>query len=144
MKKLKVGILTVICTLVMVMPVMAASSAEGYCGQFVTSIKGRLIGSTDNYNGRGIVKSLNMLTTTDRAVSKIIMKYEIQGKDGKKANVYNNSGSYESKNTNRYQVNWGCNLTGNGNGVKDPYKAYVTHEMRNDAFSYAVYTSTGF
>ena len=139
MKKLKVGILTIICALAMVMPVMAASYQESYSGPIGTHIRGTLTTTTDYSGGRPIAKHLKILTATDKTVQTMVMKYEIQGKDGKRADVHENYGEFEFGNINRYEFNWHSN----SNEIGVSYTVFATHEMKHNGYSHAVYTSTG-
>ena len=139
MKKFKVGILTIICALAMVMPVMAASYQESYSGPIGTYIRGTLTVTTDYSGGRPIAKHLKILTATDKTVEKLITKYEIRNKNGEMSDVHENHGEFEVGNTNRYEFDWDSR----SNEIGVSYTVFATHEMRNNAYSHVVYTSTG-
>lgn len=137
--KLKVGILTIICALAMVMPVMAAPYVSYYYGPIGTTIIGDL--SVNEFNVGSIVlsKSLNILTTTGKTVDQILVKYEIQGKDGKLANVHDNKMEYAVGNSKKTEINWKATSS----ELSGSYTVFATHEMMDNGISYAVYTSIG-
>lgn len=141
MKKLKVGILTVICALAMVMPAMAASNVSQYYGPMNTYIKGELKVSSELCGGRPVAKKLDISTTTGRTVAQISVKYEIQNINGDVAGVYESTGSSKGYNTSKHNFSWSTGVTGNVN--TDPYTAFVTHEMKDAGKSHAIYTAIG-
>lgn len=136
--KIKVTILTVICALAMVMPVMAKPYVSGYYPPMGTSIKGQLTTSIDYSGGRPIAKHLNILTATGSKVEMMVVKYDIKGRNGNLANVHENSRTYEIKNTNKFEIKWDSK----SNEMGSSYTVFATHEMRKGDYSYAVYTST--
>ena len=138
MKKFKVGILTIICALAMVMPVMAASSVSQYYGPIGTYIQGQLKTSSETCGGLTVAKSFNIITKTGMEVDKIVVKYEVQNKNGQLADVYNSYGEYEVSDASSYEKKWSTSVSGNG----DSYTVFGTHEMRDNVYSYAFYTST--
>ena len=139
MKKLKVGILTIICALAMVMPVMAVPTVSEYFGQMGMLITGTLTRTYDYQGGRPVVKHIEIKTKTSETASKVRTKYMIQDKvTGVEAAVNNSSITNTFDDTNVNTLNWNSI---NSRECDTTYKVYGTHEAYRNGVWKAVYTS---
>lgn len=139
MKKFKVGILTVICMLAMIVPVMAQPTVSQYFGQMGTAITGTLKRTYDYQGGRPVVKHIEVKTVSSETASSIRTKYLIADKvTGVEALVNNSSRTSTSQNCKEKVLNW---TSVNSTECDTTYMVYGTHEVYRNGVWGVVCTS---
>lgn len=139
MKKLKIGILTIICALAMVMPVMAAPTVSQYFGQMGTAITGTLTRTYDYQGGRPVVKHIEIKTKTSETCNVVRTKHLIADKvTGERVFVNNSYSEGSATDDKEYGVVW---TSANSRECDTTYKVYGTHEAYRNGVWKAVYTS---